>query len=219
MSDQEVREPAISNAESTTDVKTAPAPSRPRKSKASRKKALHEDESDVPDDLPWLKAAPTETRSLTTVLRALTRHQSRALMLARLAHVVMEEFLGCEGRPPTKVLQLQNGARFTVDPDDALELQMDLTRMSLEERHKLQMIERAGVQVDPNAVDIKASFSPVGVPGPAGECVVDNPRGKAASPTVLKDGMNGPVRTARAGQPVSSDEFARAVGVAGPATR
>jgi hypothetical protein len=209
-------ETAVSNA--VTEEESAP--SRPRKSRASRKKTLHEDPSDVPQDLPWLKPAPTETRSLTTVLRALARRQSRSLMLARVAHVVMEEFLGFEGRPPTKLLQLPNGARCTVEPDDALELHMDLLRMGLEERHRMQMIEAAAVQVDPNAVDIKPSLVPIGVPGPAGECVADNPRSKAASPTVAsKAGIHGAVGTARPGPAVTADEFERAVGAAGATTK
>jgi hypothetical protein len=65
------------------------------------------------------KDPPIATRSLTVVLRALGRHHSRALMLERLAYVAMEEFLGLEGRPPTKLLKLPNGAKFTVESDDA----------------------------------------------------------------------------------------------------
>jgi hypothetical protein len=138
-------------------------------------------------------------------------------MLTRLAQVAMEEFLGNEGRPPTKLLQLPNGARFQVEPDDALELHMDLLRMSLEDRYMLQLIERAGVQVDPNAVDIKPVASATGVPGPADECVVDNPRSRAASQGgVAKGGMNGHARPAPS---VTADEFHRAVGVTSAAPK
>jgi hypothetical protein len=138
-------------------------------------------------------------------------------MLTRLAQVAMEEFLGNEGRPPTKLLQLPNGARFQVEPDDALELHMDLIRMSLEDRYKLQLIERAGVQVDPNAVDIKPVASATGVPGPADECVVDNPRSRAASESAV--GKGSPTSHVRSVPPMTRDEFERAVGVTGAATK
>jgi hypothetical protein len=205
-------DPSVLETESTTELS---APPRPRKSR--RKKPPEEGESDFPEGMPFLKPAPTETRSLTVVLRACGRHQSRALMLTRLAQVAMEEFLGNEGRPPTKLLQLPNGARFQVEPDDALELHMDLIRMSLEDRYKLQLIERAGVQVDPNAVDIKPVASAVGVPGPADECVVDNPRSRAASQGGVAKGS--PSSHARPAPPVTRDEFERAVGVTGAATK
>ena len=169
----------------------------------------NEPASEGPDDAEETKEPPIATRSLTVVLRALARHHSRALMLERLAYVAMEEFLGLEGRPPTKLLKLPNGAKFTVESDDALELNMELARMALEERFKLQQIEAAGVRVDPAAVDIVPRVAPTGIPGPADECMVDNPRHKAASPTVAtKKGMTG------AGQAASADEWDKIMGVA-----
>jgi hypothetical protein len=113
-------------------------------------------------------------------------------MLERLAHVAMEEFLGLEGRAPTKLLKLPNGAKFTVEVDDAIELNMDLSRMALEERYRMQQIEAAGVPIDPAAVDVVASVAPTGTPGPPDECMVDNPRHKAGSSAVTaKKGMTG----------------------------
>jgi hypothetical protein len=201
-------------APSTTDSVPTAAASETAASQGSEVNPK-EPASERADDAGELSSQePVATRSLTVVLRALGRHHSRALMLERLAYVAMEEFLGMEGRPPTKLLKLPNGAKFTVESDDALELNIELSRMALEERFKLQQIEAAGVHVNPSAVDIVARSAPTGVAGPAGECMVDNPRHKAASPTVAtKRGMTG------AGQAGSADEWDKVMGVAAAPAR
>jgi hypothetical protein len=121
-------------APSTTDSVPTAAASETAASQGSEVNPK-EPASERADDAGELSSQePVATRSLTVVLRALGRHHSRALMLERLAYVAMEEFLGIEGRPPTKLLKLPNGAKFTVESDDALELNMELSRMALEER-------------------------------------------------------------------------------------
>ena len=183
----------------------APTPSLRRRVKTNGKKSAAGREENA------TAKEPVETRSLRVVLRAVERHQSRSLMLTRLAHVVLEEFHGTEGRPPSKLVRLPNGIRYAVEPDDSQELYLELLRMAGEERAQLVEIHQAAVQIAPTAVDIPAPLHASGTPAPPDEpaSTVDNPAHRVAASS------SGPTNGVRRRAQAKPDEWEQAVGANG----
>lgn len=162
------------------------APSKPSKKNKDQKNVGRDEVASPPSS----EEKPVETRSLRVVLRALERHQSRSLMLTRLAHVVLEEFHGTEDRPPTKQIQLPNGLKYTVEPDDSIELHLELLRLAGEERSQLVAIHEAAVQIAPSAVDLPATpYVPGTVPPAEPACTVENPAHRVATASPLPRGV------------------------------
>jgi hypothetical protein len=172
-SEPEITTPVASTTSPLTREETC-EPAAPRSSGETGPVSPAEPRSADAGEMPL---PPTSTRSLAVVLRALARHQARSTMLERLAEVALEEFYGAEGRPPTKLLRLPNGLRYAIEPDDSLELHLELLRSAGEERFQMQAIHAAAVQIAPEAVDIPSVPYVAGVSGPPDEyaSAVDNP--------------------------------------------
>jgi hypothetical protein len=159
---------------------------------------------------------PTEVRSLAVVIRAYARHHVRSLMFKRLADVALQEFRGLDGRPPTKLFRMPNGAKFQVDPDDSLELCMDLHELANEERLKMAEIRDAAVHVDAAAVDIPPVPYVPSVPAEDDGDAVDNPGLRVAAGSLgTKSSANGTTAVRPPPTPKAT-EWEQAVGVSSP---
>jgi hypothetical protein len=184
-------------------------PSRPSKPGVNGHEQVPEGEGGpgVAEEVP--RQQPTAVRSLGVVIRAYARHHVRSLMFRRLGDLALQEFRGVEGRPPTKLFRMPDGSKFQVDPDDSLEVSMDLYGLANEERLRMNEIREAAVHIDPVAVDIPAVPYVPSVPDSPDADAVDNPavRVATASP-VPKAVANGVARA----KPVKPDEWEKAVG-------
>jgi hypothetical protein len=203
-----VRTPAAASGAGSQMEANASAASSPLKPETSDKERAPEREEKPEVAGPGPQR--TEMRSLGVVIRAYARHHVRSLMFKRLADLALQEFRGVEGHPPTKLFRMPDGSRFQVDPDDSLEVSMDLYSLANEERLRMNEIREAAVHIAPAAVDIPAVPYVPSVPAEDDGDAVDNPAFKVvtASP-VPKHVANG---VARAAKPATPDEWTQAVG-------
>jgi len=209
-------QPASSGAESLNGSTPAVASvsSTPKTKANGRKTGLRGEQ-----EKPTGEEQPMATRSLAVVLRAVERHQARAIMLKYLADVALEAFHGLEGRPPTKLVRLPNGIRFAVEPDDAVELHLELARMASEERSQLVTIHQAAVQIEPSAVDLPATpYIPGTAPPDDPASTVDNPAIRTATASSIPRGAVAG-GSGRPGAPAKPDEWGQAVGASNGSRR
>jgi hypothetical protein len=132
-------------------------------------------------EMPWLRERTTATRSLQVVRRAINRAQAKALMLEHLSRAVAIDFRGTDFAPPRLLVRVPGGGAFAVEPDDVIDLELELLGLAASERSKIARILSAGVTVDPGDVDIGPGVA-VSLPRPPDdESPVDNPEFRRAS--------------------------------------
>ena len=131
-----------------------------KKSKTSRK----------PHDAP---SAPLAPLPLSTVLRAIAREQSRALIHEFLAEQVMSLFAGTESADPKKLLAMPDGSRRPADLVDVVEIVAELQRVAHEARRRMRRLREAGVLVDSDALARDEASHSRQAPPPPGEGIVD----------------------------------------------
>jgi hypothetical protein len=148
---------------------------------------LEEDDFDDEEEIPPPKERPTATRSLRAVRRAISRAQTRAVMLEHLARVVAIDFRGTECEPPRLLLRVPGGGAFAVERDDVTDLENDLLDLAADERSKIVRISGAGVAVDPADVDIDRHLRGSILRPPHDENPVDNPEHRRAAAAYSAD--------------------------------
>lgn len=132
--------------------------------------------------LPPESAAPAPY-GMRSVLRALARAQARAIVLERLAVVVVNEFCGDGDRPPTKLLRLANGSTGRAEVADVLDIERELLRMAHAARVQMNALNDASVLVERCAMEMgdTGASGPLPIP-PEGEHVAPNPASHPPGP-------------------------------------